>query len=726
MTRTGGPATRTFLLEVGCEEIPAGMLPAALADLAQRLRAALGSLLPPSPEGVEPEVPFGTPRRLVACLQGVLDREQDRVALVSGPPVSASYDPQGQPTKAAIGFAKAQGVAIEGLERMTGEKGEVVAARKTIVGRSSLELLAEACPKALGAMRFPKMMKWGDKGYLFVRPVHWIVALLDDQVVDFEFMGVRSGRLTRGHRFLAPGPHEIRRASDYDAVLTERGGVIPRPGLRRQMIVERRAQAAAAMGWAVSEDETLLTELVNLNEHPGVIAGSFPASFLELPAPVLVTAMKHHQKYFPVLDARGELAPGFLAVINLVSDPDGGIRRGNEWVLKARLADASFFWNEDRKRPLADRVADLSRITFHEKLGSNLARVDRLGQLVGWLGAECRIDAEGAAHAAKAARLCKADLTTGMVGEFPELQGIMGGIYARAEGLPAPVARAIEEHYRPTSGTDACPSTAAGCLLALVDKLDLLAGCFAAGLVPKGSADPYGLRRAALGVCRILLSAPMVELPGRPRLGGMVAAALKGYTQQKIEPQPGAETSLVEFISQRLRFLMEEQGISLDTARAVLAAGVEDLHDAWLRAGALTSLRGPEHESDFDSLATSAKRIRNILSQARGKGIEAAAAAVQPSRLVDAEEKDLHGSLVRVAAGVEVDIAARDYRAALRSIASLRKDVDRFFDKVLVMAPDEALRANRLAILAGLSALLSRVADFSEIVVAGDSHLRGA
>jgi len=436
--------------------------------------------------------------------------------------------------------------------------------------------------------------------------------------------------------------------------------------------------------------------------------------------------MKHHQKYFPVLDADGGLAPGFLAVINLAADPDGGIRRGNEWVLKARLADASFFWGEDRKRTLAERVPDLSRITFHEKLGSNLARVERIGQLVASLGAECRIDAEGAAHAAMAARLCKADLTTGMVGEFPELQGVMGGIYARAEGLPAQVAQAIEEHYRPTSGTDDCPSTAAGCLVALADKLDLLAGCFAAGLVPKGSADPYGLRRAALGVCRILLSAPMVALAGRPRLAGLVSAALEGYAGQNIQPQPQAAANLAEFISQRLRFLMEEQGFSLDTARAVLAAGVDDMHDAWLRAGALTSLRGPEHESDFESLATSAKRIRNILSQARDKGIDAGAAAVQSARLVDAEEKELHSSLVRVAADVERAIAARDYRAALRLIASLRKDVDKFFDKVLVMASDETLRANRLAILAGLAALLSRVADFSEIVVAGDSAVRGA
>jgi len=715
-------ARRAFLLEVGCEEIPAGMLPNALADLTAKLGEATAGLKDADGAAGATAPPFGTPRRLVAWLDGLRDREEDRVTRVTGPPVGAAYDAEGRPTKAAVGFAKAQGVSIEQLERVKGDKGEVIAARKMIVGRRAADLLAEACPRVLASLRFPKMMKWGDQGHTFVRPVHWIVALLDGEVIDFTFLGVRSGRATRGHRFLAPGPHEVPRAQDYETVLEQRGQVTARSEKRRERIVTERGRAAQKMGWTVPEDEALLKELVFLNEHPGVIAGGFPESLLALPAPVLITAMKHHQKYFPASLPGGGLAPGFLAVINLESDEDGAIRRGNEWVLRARLADAQFFWTEDRKKTLSDRVADLARITFQEKLGTNLARAERIERLAAHLAAECGLKGEAAAHTARAARLCKADLTTGMVGEFPELQGVMGGIYARADGEPEAVARAIEEHYRPTSPTDATPATAPGALVALADKVDQLAGCFGTGLTPKGSADPYGLRRAALGVCRILLSDTLGGLTGRVTIGPAVDRALDGYAAQGIEVAKEAAGPLTDFISQRLRFLMEEGGMRVDTARAVLAAGAQDVRDAWLRADALSSLRGPEHESDFEALATSAKRIRNILSQAREKGFDTATAVVQTARLSDREEKDLHGAVSRTVTGVEKEIAAGDYRSALKSIASLRPHVDRFFDKVLVMAPDEAVRTNRLALLAGLSALLSRVADFSEIVVEGDTR----
>ncbi|HEY3176104.1 MAG TPA: glycine--tRNA ligase subunit beta [Candidatus Polarisedimenticolia bacterium] len=719
-------ATRTFLLEVGCEEIPAGMLPGALVDLRARLLAALGDKEGLGGSAEEPPQ-FGGPRRLVACITGVRDREDDRVALVSGPPTGAAYDKAGGPTKAAIGFAKAQGVSVEQLEKVRGEKGEVVAVRRRIAGREASAVLAEACPRILSEMRFPKMMRWGDRGHCFVRPIHWIVALLDHEVVEFEFMGVRSGRATSGHRFLSPGPHEVPHASRYEEIVRERGKVIARNADRRERIRQARDRAAAAMGWRAREDEDLLNELTFLNECPGVVTGSFDRAYLDLPAPVIVTAMRHHQKYFPAEGSGGGLAPGFVAVINLPEDPEGLIRRGNEWVLKARLADARFFWTEDRKRKLADRVEDLARLSFHEKLGSYLARTQRLVDLASTLAATIGLDGTAQDRVRIAARLAKCDLLTGMVGEFPELQGIMGGIYAREEGIPIEAARAIEEHYLPISPEGPVPKTPEGAVLALADKLDLMTGCFAAGLIPKGSADPYGLRRAAHGVTRIMLSPALAGSSGRVSLKGAVEKSLALYEAQGIGPaaRERVREDLLEFLSQRLRFLMEEGRMRFDTARAILAAGFDDVADAWRRGAALTELRTAASEEDFLALAASAKRIRNILAQARDKGL-ATDGPIAAGLLRDKEEKDLHGAVGRVREGLERQVAAGDYVSALRSIASLRPQVDRFFDKVLVMAPEEDLRRNRLALLSGLSQLLSRVADFSEIVVEGEASERRA
>ncbi|HKY31348.1 MAG TPA: glycine--tRNA ligase subunit beta [Candidatus Polarisedimenticolia bacterium] len=719
--------TRTFLLEVGCEEIPAAMLPGALDDLARRLLVELGG-----PEGLGGEAllpaPLGGPRRLIAFITSIREREDDRVVQVTGPPASAAFDPQGRPTKAALGFARAQGIDPERLLRVKGDKGEVVAARKEVPGRAAAAVLAEACPRVLSAMRFPKMMKWGDQGKIFVRPVHWIVALLDGDVVPFEFLGIRSGRSSRGHRFLAPGPHDVPAARDHERVLRDKGKVEASVARRRETIEARRDEAAAAQGWRARSDPALLEELTFLVEWPGVVAGRFPEEFLEIPEPVIVTAMRHHQKYFPAETAGGRLAAGFLAVINQDSDPDGAIRKGNEWVLKARLSDARFFWREDRKKSLQQRLPDLARVSFHEKLGSSLERSRRLEALAGVLAGWAGLGPADAAAAREAARISKADLVTGMVGEFPELQGVMGGIYARAEGLPEATAKAIEEQYLPASPLGARPATPAGAVLALADKLDLLSGCFAAGLIPRGSADPYGLRRAALGVCLLCVHEPLASARGRIPLRRALHEALDGYARQGVAVEhPGdVASALHDFIGQRLRFLMEEAGSRLDTARAVLAAGADDLHDAWLRARALTELRGPAHEQDFLALASSAKRIRNILAQARERGDDPDGAPVEAARLADAEEKELHRAVARVGEAIEEPIARRDHASALRAIASLRPHVDRFFDKVLVMAPDAGQRRNRLALLQGLSRLLSRVAEFSEIVVEGESSERSA
>ncbi|HXI02268.1 MAG TPA: glycine--tRNA ligase subunit beta, partial [Candidatus Saccharimonadales bacterium] len=515
MTERG--ETGTFLLEVGCEEIPAPMIPGALEDLASGLAEALGPLA----AGAETFTGFGGPRRLTALLRKVLRREEDREEIVHGPPRSAAFDAGGRPTKAAEGFARKHGVAVNDLAIVTTPKGEVVAARRHVEGRTAAGILSGAVPEVLRRMRFRKTMRWGDQGFLFVRPVHWILALFDGEVVPFEFMGARSGRTTLGHRFLGPGPHEIPDAGSYEEILSAKGAVVARHAERRKRILEAANRAASEAGGRLRSDEALVDELTFLTEHPAIIAGAFPEVFLELPEPVLMTAMRHHQKYLTIEGPDGRLRNAFVGVLGTEPDAEGLIRRGNEWVLKARLADARFFFREDQKLPLADRVPALSGVTFHAHLGSYADKSGRLGSLVDLLARATGTEKTESAALMDAARLCKTDLTTGMVGEFPELQGVVGGIYARMQGHDEICARAIEEHYRPSGAGEPIPSPGAPSLLALADKIDTLAVCFSAGLIPKGSADPYALRRAALGVLRILIENGM-----RLDLGPVLQAAL--------------------------------------------------------------------------------------------------------------------------------------------------------------------------------------------------------
>ncbi len=760
----GHPDGLTFVLEVGCEEIPALLIPKALEDLAAALMQALGPLA----AGASAARDLGGPRRLVARITGIRDREADREETVTGPPRSAAFDAAGRPNAAAAGFARAQGVGVSDLRVVAGAKGEVVAATKRVRGRAAAEVLSEACPRVLQAMRFGKTMRWGDRGYVFVRPVHWILALLDAEVVPFEFTGVRSGRATHGHRYLGAGPHEVARASDYEIVLRERGGVVVGAEERRREILVRAAREATAAGGILRPDSDLVEELVFLTEHPAVVGGSFPEEYLALPEPVLLTTMRRHQKYLTVEKAGGGLLNAFVAVLTTDADPAGLIRRGNEWVLRARLADARFFFEEDRKRRLEERSADLARVMFHARLGSYAQKIDRLSWIldpaVDLLGpAGVRSDEERR-DLSLALRLCKADLTTGMVGEFPELQGVMGGIYARLEGHPEACARAIEEHYLPLSAAGSVPSKGPAAVLALADKIDTLALCFTAGMVPKGSADPLGLRRIAMGVLRILienqvrtdlgrlLDRAMEEVEGhvtplareasaaRPEpderkskeAGARAAPPVPVGTGSGAGPGPGKQRSpgakaraetldpraaLHEFVKQRLQFLMEESGVRFDAARAALAAGWSDPLLAWRRARALHTLRG---QDDFLALAAAAKRVRNILAQAGAKGMGVDGSALVPSRLAAGAEADLFEAMRRAAGEVD-DLAAReDHRGALCAIAALRPRVDRFFDEVLVMDPDAAVRSNRLALLAELSRLLSREADFAEIVVEGE------
>jgi glycyl-tRNA synthetase beta chain len=706
----GGPA---FLLEIGTEEIPARMLAGAIADLVNGLeeRLAAAGLPPAAAHG------YGTPRRIAALLSGIAARQADQTVEVVGPAVGAAYDAAGRPTRAAEGFARAQGIAVEALLRVKGPKGECVGLRKEVKGRSAAEILAEAVPAVVGAMTFPKTMRWGSGEHRFVRPVHSVVAILGDTVVDLAIFGVRSGRESFGHRASGAARVPLARATDYlealrgEAVLADRAE-------RRAAIAAGLAAAArtaeariatppGAGGTPEDPDPDLLAEVTDMVEWPHILTGSIDADFMTLPGEILLTSMRHHQKYFALARPDGGLAPRFLAVANVRADASGAVRRGNEWVLRARLSDARFFWEEDRRTPLDAIGAALDRVAFHEKLGSYAAKRDRVVRLAGTITgtfAAAGLKPESGA-ALTAAALSKNDLTTQMVNEFPELEGVVGGLYARADGLPDKVAAAIYDHYLPRALDGPAPATLEGAIVSLADRFDTQAGIFLLGLVPTGSRDPYALRRSVQGACRILIERE-VPLSLRTFLG----AALEAYTGVPgAVPVEQALATLLEFYAGRQEYLGAEAGIRMDVVRAALAAGSDDPCDARRRMTAVDAFRDT---AGFDDLAAAHKRIKNILAG------QAANAAFDPARLKEAAERALGERLLAARPTIEAATRARDYTRALAAMAALREPLDRFFTEVMVLAEDPAIRANRVALLAGIAALFLGVADIS--VIAAD------
>ena len=711
-------ARRSFLLEIGTEEIPARMIAAAIASLAKGVGEALaGAGLPPA---AAPR-PLGTPRRLAVLVDGVPEQSPDQSVEVTGPPASVAFDAQGRPTKAGEGFARAQGVKVEDLRRTAGPKGEVVAVRKTVPGRRAAAVLAEAAPVVASGLAFPKTMRWGSGEHRFVRPVHWIVALYGEEIVPFEFCGVRSGRHTRGHRLKGIEPLAMARAQDY-ALTLERVGVLVDPEGRRRRIAADLAAAAAQAGGRLATppgseargedaDPELLDEVNDLVEWPAVLAGGFDPAFLELPQEILLTSMRHHQKYFALVDGSGVLLPRFLAVANVPDDPQGIIRRGHEWVLRARLSDARFFHQEDRKARLESFGASLERVAFHERLGSYAAKSARMARLAEALlpaFASAGQAADGAA-VARAAALSKNDLCTQMVGEFPELQGIVGGLYAGADGLPAPIAEAIYDQYLPQSQDGPLPRGAVGAILSLADRLDTQAGIFLLGLVPTGSRDPYALRRSVQGACRILVERGVgVSLPNL-MTAAIAAYAAAGTVKDAVPPDEALRT-LLEFWRGRQEFLAAEAGFPVDVVRAALGAGDADPADARRRMEAVRDFR---KTPGFEDLAAAHKRMRNILA-----GQKETETPFDPAGLKEPAERALADRLREAQPLVASAAAARDYAGALGRIAALREPVDRFFGDVMVLAEDPALRRNRVALLRALQALFLTVADFSEIAAA--------
>ena len=651
-----------FLLEIGAEEIPDWMIEPALEDLRARFQAAFGTF------GGSALITEATPRRLVLLAKDLNEKAPDVESIVQGPYLSAGG-------RAAEGFAKKCGTEIGRLAKMQDAKGERYVFHQLTKGQLLPAALSEKLPEIIAGIRFPKSMYWtGKGGPRFIRPIRWIVAILEDRIIPFEVAGIRSGNTTRGHRILG-SKHPIPITMEtYEQVLRDNFVIVHAD--------ERKQRIEADLGPDVQRDAGLLRTLVYLTEFPTAIRGSFDPSYLELPKEILSTVMRHHQRYFSVLEEDGSLAPAFVAVTNTDGDPDGLIRQGNERVLRARFNDARFFWQVDQQKKLSARLADLAKVTFQAKLGTYKDKTERVVKLASALAAQTNADANTVEIAAL---LSKCDLTTDMVKEFTELQGVVGGLYAKAQGEGEAVATAIYDHYKPVSMDDSIPRTVEGQIVSIADKLDTLRECFKIGMVPTGSKDPFALRRAAQGVVKILFEARL-EVP--------LLALVEDIRQ------------LAPFIKERIQFYLRDVlDFAYDEVNAVLAAPLSTIPDLADRADAIHYVRPT---ADFEPLAASFKRIKNILIQA---GVDSGI-PVDSDLLKPGPEMDLYQASERVASSIR----HRPYREQLAGIASLRPGVDLFFDKILVNDPDPAIRQNRLALLYSLLTEFSTIADFSEIV----------
>jgi glycyl-tRNA synthetase beta chain len=709
-----------FLLEIGCEEIPARMIDAA----SQELRERVSALLIRERLAASEITHFDTPRRLAVIASGIPAAQPDVTEQVNGPSVSVAYN-DGQPTPAAHAFAKKAGIEVSQLEKITTPKGEYLAARVTRKGRSATEILAENLPKEISSIYWPKNMYWRKTNERFVRPVRWLVAMLDSATIPLEFGGIQAGNASRGHRVLSHGDVIISRAGSAYVNALRAAKVLSRSEREQQIRKALDAATRTITGVRWREDKVLLETVVNLTEFPSAILGGFDPQFLALPEEVLVTVMRDHQKYFALEDSSGKLLPHFLAVLNTDGDPQALIRHGNERVLRARFNDARFFWETDQKRSLLERLDSLRNVTFQKDLGSYYEKTRRVQRLCSWLSEIIKQSGmtvrAGVIH--KAACLAKADLTTELVKEFTELQGIVGGLYARAQELDhslpeatrLAIADTIYDHYKPESTEDDVPRSIEGAVLSVGDKADTIAGMFSLGLVPSGSKDPFALRRQANGIVKVIAEK---KLP--LRLADLMRDARAGYKGSAAEKKFVNDAKFDEdvriFFRERLEFYLKDvRGYPYDVVKAVLAADADDVVDALSRAEAVKQVM---HMPEFQAIGAACKRIRNILRQAAEKNIDPAAKFVELAESAD-EEKNLMALMESASAKVEDHRRGKDYLEALLLLSTAREPVDRFFDKVMVMVDDAKVRANRLALLRTLLKEFSTIADFSEIVIEG-------
>jgi glycyl-tRNA synthetase beta chain len=709
-----------FLLEIGCEEIPARMIEPASQELARRV----GDLLSRERLNAADVVRFSTPRRISVIASGLTSAQPDIEEQVMGPSTKIAFK-DGTAGPPAEAFAKKVGLPVSDLQKVNTPKGEYLAATVRRKGRAASEILSETLPKEISGIYWPKNMYWRKPSERFVRPVRWVVAMIDDEVIPLQFDGITAGNASQGHRILSPGRVEVRGDSYVENL---RKAMVLGSEERLQQI--RKALDAAARrveGARWREDVELVDTVVHLTEFPSVLLGNFDPEFLELPEEVLVTVMRDHQKYFALEDGNGKLLPHFLAVLNTDGDPDGTIRHGHERVLRARFNDARFFWQTDQKHPLRERIEWLRNVTFQKDLGSYYEKAQRVQRLCSWISLSLRRSGmqvrPGVIH--KAACLAKTDLTTELVKEFTELQGIVGGLYARVQQLDPElpvatrmsIADAIYDQYKPESMEDAIPRTIEGAVLSIGDKADSIAGMFGLGLIPSGSKDPFALRRQANAIVRIIAE---YKLPlGISELFVDAREAYRGSdAEKKFSQKLDFFGSVRDFFRERLEFYLREAlAFKYDVVNAVLAAGADNIPDAVTRAEAVSTVRSSD---DFAAISVSFKRIKNILRQAREAGHQASK-AVDMAAVAEPAEKELALRIPETAALVEQMRAEGQYESALVAISKLRPVVDTFFDKVMVMVEDQGVRANRLALLASLLREFSTIADFSEIVTEGKS-----
>jgi glycyl-tRNA synthetase beta chain len=696
------PERRDFLVELGTEELP----PKALRTLECAFAEALQSRVHQSALQFGKVESFATPRRLAVLIRRLAAHQPDQLITRRGPPVRASYDAAGAPTRAGLSFASSVGASLESLGTELDAKGNTYLRYEGLKrGAATVSLLPTLVQEALDALPIPRRMRWGEGEAQFVRPVHWLLMLFGSELLPASILGVDAAHMSYGHRFMAPQALRIESPGTYARTLQRRGKVLVDFVVRRDTIRAQVESLAAQLEGRALIGAALLDEVTALVEWPVAIAGQFEARFLSLPREVLISTLQAHQRYFALENSAGELLPWFITISNIESPTPELIRAGNERVVRPRLADAEFFWQQDRQQPLAARVSALAAVTFQAQLGSLAARTERIEALAASIA--MRIGADVGASR-RAALLCKCDLVSAMVGEFPELQGTMGRYYALADGESPVVAAAIHEHYLPRGAGDELPGSAVGDALALADKLDTLAGIFAIGQKPSGTRDPFGLRRAAIGVLRIVLEHRLeLDLPALL----MEAAQLQPLSDAATR----AESSVVElydFLLERLRAQYlertEENDVSTEMFDAVLAARPRSLLDFAARLRALVEfIKRPEGQS----LAAANKRIANILR----KSASAVAQNVDSQLLREASERDLAAALQSLRAPVREHIAQQRYEQALDLLASLRPAVDQFFEHVMVNDPDAALRENRLALLAQLRALFCDIADLSRL-----------
>ncbi|MDA1312690.1 MAG: glycine--tRNA ligase subunit beta [Acidobacteria bacterium] len=680
-----------FLLEIGTEEIPDWMIEPACEHLERNFLAALEQA--DLHAGVTCTT-HATPRRLVLVAEGVKQRQVDKDEVLTGPPKNIAFDEKGNPTKAGLGFAKRTDVEISQIE--VGQDSRLFV-KKRVLGRPAGDILGEVIPDVIEKIHFPKTMYWTAKtGPRFIRPIRWLLALLDGKVVPFEIAGVAAAGLTQGHRRLGSANIAVGGWSDYQQQLSENYVLLS--AQQRRERIEKLANQLVPSGLRVRKNDKLLKTLGYLTEYPTPILGGFETEFLKLPEEVLETVMQHHQRYFAIEDENGKLQPRFIAVANLDGDPDGEIQRGHERVLRARFNDARFFWDVDQKRLLADRVADLDGVVFHAELGTYREKSKRTAKIVHEIGSALSLDDSTRQYARRAAELAKCDLTTEMVGEFPELQGVVGGLYAAHQNEAQETADAVYDHYLPVGPDDAVPRGLAGQLVAIADKLDTLGGFFRADMMPSGSRDPFALRRAAYGIIRILIE-------------GKLALSIDRLCE--VSGAGDKSGDLREFFVDRLRYYLRDvRGYRYDEVNAVIKASSDVPLDVALRTEAISKVRPTP---DFEPLAVSFKRIENILKQAGGVN-KYAKQSVDPALLAAGAEADLHAAVESLREQVSSLKQADEFVAALTAIASLRPAVDKFFDDVLVMAKDATIKNNRLTFLAHVLTEFSTIADFAEIV----------